>query len=115
MEAGDLPMLDLSTGSRKKESVWLYYLAGFIYVLVTSGVGMISGAVVIYFSTAVIYLALSSPETFPGEHCARGMAFGMLSILTGGFLGTIGGAAFGLKYPLLKPNEVTTPAKLSLF
>ena len=98
LEGGDLPQLDPSTGARTKETVWPYDLANVIYVLLTSGVGMISAAVVMYFGTAAIYLAISSPETFPGEHCGRGMAYGMLSILTGGFLGTVGGTAFGLKH-----------------
>ena len=102
VEGVDLPKLDPSTGTRDQENVRPHYLANLIYVLLTAGVGTISGAVVLYFGTAVIYLALSSPETFPGEHCGRGMAFGMLSILTGGFLGTVGGTAFGLKHPLLK-------------
>ena len=102
VEEGDLPKLDPST---KKEKRWPYCVGNLIYVLVTAGVGMISGAVVIYFSFALMYLALSSPETYPGEHCSRGMALGMLSILVGGFLGTAGGTAFGLKHPLLKKTR----------
>lgn len=100
VEQGDLPKLD---PWRQKQSVWPY-LGNLIYVLVTSAVGMIIGAVVVYFSAAVVYMALSSPETFSGEHCARGMAIGMLSILTGGFLGTVGGTTFGIKYlPFKRP------------
>ena len=102
VEGGDLPKLDPSTGSRKKQSARAWYVANLIYVLLTSGVGLISGAVVLYFGTAVIYLALSSPETYPGEHCGRGMALGMLSILAGAFLGTVGGTAFGLKHPIIE-------------
>lgn len=100
VEEGDLPKLDPSTTPRKKNRVWPCYAANFIYVLVTSGVGMISGAVVLYFSGAVIYMALSSPDTYPGESCARGTALAVLSILMGGFLGTIGGAVFGVKHPV---------------
>lgn len=98
VEQGDLPKLDPSTG--QKESAWSYCLANIIYVLFASVAGMISGAVVLYFSAAVVYLTFSSPETYPGEHCARGMAVGMLSILTGAFFGTIGGTAFGVKHPI---------------
>jgi len=101
VEEGDLPKIDPSIG--QKRSVWPYYVGNFIYVLVTAAVGMISGAVVVYFTAGMIYMALSSPETVPGEHCARGMAIGMLSILLGGFLGTAGGAVFGVKHPLGKP------------
>jgi hypothetical protein len=98
MEASNLPKLDPSTSSGK-ESRWPYYVGNVLYVLVTSAVGMIAGAVVFYFTAAVLYLALSSPETIPGEHCGRGMAIGMLSILTGGFMGTVGGAVFAVKHP----------------
>ena len=98
MEGSNLPKLDPSTVSAKV-SRWPYCVANVIYVLVTSAVGMVGGAVVLYFTAAMLYIALSSPETFPGEHCGRGMAIGMLSILTGGFLGTVGGAVFGVKHP----------------
>ena len=97
MEGSGLPKLDPTTSG--KESRWPYYVANVIYVLVTSAVGMVGGAVVVYFTAAIAYIALSSPETVPGEHCAQGMAIGMLSLLTGGFLGTVGGAVFGVKHP----------------
>ena len=99
-------MLDPSTGSGQKERVWPYRLVNVIYVLLTAGVGMISGAVVFYFSGAVIYMALSTPETYPGENCAQGTALGFLAILTGGFLGTVAGTAFGVKHRVCsKRNE----------
>lgn len=101
VEGGDLPKLDPATMLAKKKRVWLYGLANLVYVLVTSLVSLIAGALVMYFSAAVVYIALSSPETIPGEHCARGMAIGMLSILSGGFLGTISGAVFAVKHPIL--------------
>ena len=100
IEQGDLPKLDPLTRSQKKNRAWPFYVANLIYVLMTSGAGMISGAVVFYFSAAIIYIALSSPETYPGENCARGTAIGMLSILMGAFFGTIGGAVFGVKHPV---------------
>ena len=99
VEQGELPKLDLSAGAQPNRG-WSYYLANIIYVLLASGAGMISGAVVLYFSAAVIYLALASPEPYPGAHCSRGMALGMLSILAGGFLGTVGGAAFSIKHSI---------------
>ena len=103
VEGEDLPKLDPST--EQKESVWAYSLANIFYVLLTSVAGMISGAVVLYFSAAIVYLTFSSPETVPGEHCGRGMAIGMLSILTGAFLGTVGGTAFGVKHPIKCVNR----------
>ena len=100
VEEGDLPKLDPSTRSRKKTRAWIYSVANLFYVLVTSGVAMVAGAVVMYFSAALIYIAFATPETYPGENCAKGMAIGMLSILMGAFLGTVGGAVFGVKHPL---------------
>ena len=101
VEAGDLPKLDPSTTSPKKNRLWLYSLANVVYVLVGAAGGMVAAAVVMYFSVAVIYIALSTPERYPGQNCARGMALGMLSILLGGFLGTAGGAVFALKHPIV--------------
>lgn len=102
VEGGDLPTLDSSKRSKNNGGVWLRFLGNLVYVLITSAVAMISGAVVLYFSAALVYITLSTPEKFPGENCARGMAIGMLSILTGGFLGSVGGTAFGIKHPLFK-------------
>ena len=101
VEEGDLPKLD---PSGKTKRVWPYHLVNVVYVLVTSAVGMISGAVVIYFSAAVLYIAFASAETYPGENCARGTAIGVLAILIGGFLGTVGGTAFAIKHPLMKQS-----------
>jgi hypothetical protein len=50
-------------------------------------------------------MALASPETYPGQHCGSGMAIGMLSILAGGFLGTVGGTAFGVKHSINSPQR----------
>ena len=98
VERGELPKLEPSAGAQERG--WPYYLANIFYVLSASVVGMLSGAVVFYFSAAAIYLALSSPEPYPGAHCGRGMAIGMLSILAGGFLGTVGGTAFSIKHSI---------------
>ena len=101
---GDLPKLDPSTGQKKSD--WSYRLANIIYVLLASVAGMISGAVVLYFSAALLYIALASPETYPGQHCGRGMAIGMLSILAGGFLGTVGGTTFGVKHSINSSHRI---------
>lgn len=97
VETGNLPKLDPTINSANEKPFWLY-LANVVYVLVTGAVGMVAGAVTLYFSAGVTYMALQTPETYPGEHCARGMAIGMLSILLGAFLGTIGGTVFAVKH-----------------
>jgi hypothetical protein len=104
VERSKLPTLEPPADAQEGRD-WSYYVAKIFYVLLASGAGMISGAVVLYFSTAVIYLALASPETYPGEHCGRGMALGMLSILAGGFLGTVGGTAFSIKHSISSPKS----------
>jgi hypothetical protein len=97
VESGNLPKLDPSLNQAKKNRVWLY-LANFVCVFFTAAAGMITGAVTLYFTAGIIYMALQTPETYPGQHCGRGMAIGMLSIVLGAFLGTIGGTAFGVKH-----------------
>ena len=85
-----------------KPFTWKHRLLNFWYVLTASFVGMISGATVLYFTAALIYIPLSGPESYPGENCARGMAIGWLSILTGAFLGIVGGTVFSVKNPICK-------------
>ena len=99
VEARGLPKLDPTINSAKKKRVWLH-LANVAYVLFTGAVGMIGGAVTLYFSAGVIYMALQTPETYPGQNCGRGTAIAMLSIFLGAFLGTVGGAAFAVKHPI---------------
>ena len=101
LDKGDLPELDPSLKSTKRGS-WTYGIMNVFWVLSTAFVGMLSGAVVTYFSAAFIYLALLSPERYPGAHCSRGMALGMLSILIGGFLGSVAGAAIAVKRPIFE-------------
>ena len=91
----------LAEGS-DKALTWKQRLLNFWYVMTASFVGMISGATVLYFSAAIALISLSSPETYPGENCARGMAIGWLSILGGAFLGIVGGTVFAVKNPICK-------------
>ena len=100
VETGNLPKVDPSLNQPKRSSVWSYRLGNFVYVLFTAAAGMITGAVTIYFTAAILYSALQTPENYPGQHCGRGMAIGMLSICLGAFLGTIGGTAFAVKHPI---------------
>ena len=84
---------------------WNQYLVNIAYVLVTSGVGMVSGAVVVYFSAAIAYSIFLTTLPNPSDECARGMALGMLSILSGAFLGTVGGSILAVKRPLCKSTS----------
>jgi hypothetical protein len=63
---------------------------------------MISGAVIVYFLSSVIYqMVYSGVPIHPmeaSEACARGMAVGYLSILAGALLGTFVGCVGTLNY-----------------
>jgi hypothetical protein len=82
---------------------WTRRAVNTAYVLISSFVGMISGAVVIYFCTAFVFLAFVESSGNASHDCARGTAIGVLAILSGGFLGTIGGSVLATLNPLCKP------------
>jgi len=86
----------------EKRSHWSHVVANVFYVLLTSLIGMISGAVVLYFTAGLFSMVVLSSGGNPSENCARGMAIGMLSILSGAFLGTVGGSAFAINCPPYK-------------
>jgi hypothetical protein len=64
--------------------------------------GMISGVVIVYFLSAMIYqVVYNSAPIDPmqaSEACARGMAVGYLSIMFGALLGTVLGCVGALNY-----------------
>jgi hypothetical protein len=64
---------------------------------------MISGGVLVYLGAALIYRAIySGVNENPSVACARGQAISLLSIVVGGFIGTMIGSAFAVKHPLCK-------------
>jgi hypothetical protein len=87
-----------------EESVtWTQRLVNLAYVFASALVGLVSGGVVVYFLGAIFYIAFLSGSTGdPSRDCARGTAFAGLSILSGAFLGTVGGTTFAIKKPLCK-------------
>lgn len=93
----------IALAPQQKRASWIQLVANVFYVVMSSLVGMISGAVVVYFTAGVFFsILLSSAADNPSESCARGMAIGMLSILSGAFLGTAGGSAFATKHFVIK-------------
>jgi hypothetical protein len=89
--------------SMKSGLTWKQGLINVAYVFASAVTGMISGAVVIYFAGAMVYLTFfSGGGGNPSEQCARGTAAAVLSILLGAFLGTMGGSVFAVKKPLCK-------------
>ena len=83
-------------------TTWTRRFVNFLYLMVSSAAGMISGAVVVYFGAAFICISFMSPSGNPSADCARGNAIAFLSMFTGAFLGTIGGSVFAVKNPLCK-------------
>lgn len=98
VEGGDLPQFV----PEKEKRAWHYYFANIIYVLTTSAAGAFTGAVMLWLSVGAVYKAVVSPDKYPGEHCAQGMMIGMLSIMIGAFLATVGVTVFSVKHPIFK-------------
>jgi hypothetical protein len=73
-------------------------LANSACVLAAAFTGLVSGGFVFYFVGGAMYLIFFAGNLTGGEACARGMAFGALSILTGSFLGTVGGSVLAVKH-----------------
>jgi hypothetical protein len=96
---------DVPLVPQEKGVSWSRGVANVFYVLMTSLVGMVSGAVVVYFSAFLFFLLLPDQGGTPSENCARGMMLGMLSIISGAFLGTAAGSAFATKHFVIKPSR----------
>jgi hypothetical protein len=89
--------------SNEESLTWTQRLVNLAYVFASALVGLVSGGVVLYFLGAIFYLTFLSGSTGnPGRDCARGTAFAGLSILSGAFLGTVGGTTFAIKKPLCR-------------
>jgi hypothetical protein len=101
----NLPILPIEApiDSLKKRLTWVKRVVNFLYVLISSAAGMISGGVVLYFAGAIIYRAfLRSNDNVPHSCGGPGEAIAILSIWGGAFLGTVGGSVFAMKKPICK-------------
>jgi hypothetical protein len=77
-------------------------IAKIITVLLIIFGGMVTGAVIIYFISGTIYIAVYGPGPARDAYeCARGLAVGYLSIFGGGLLGIVLGCVSAKNY--LKP------------
>lgn len=82
----------------EKNFTALHGVINVAYLVFTSVAGMITGAVVVYFVGAVVYLAVFGHGSGnSSEDCARGTAIGILLVLLGGFLGTLSGTVFAAR------------------
>ena len=97
-----------SIESFQKRLTWKRRLVNLGYLFVSAISFMISGAVVLWVGAGFVMNVLIDffdPIQTPGEYCGFGMAVGYLSILAGGFLGTVGGAVLAVKRPLYKAES----------
>jgi len=86
---------------------WTRRLVNLVYVFISSLVGMVSGAVVIYFGTAMVCIAFLRSSDNASHDCARGNFIAVLAILIGAFLGTMGGSALAVKNPLCRARGLS--------
>ena len=102
------PPQNLVESIEEKALTWKQRLVNLAYVFAAAIAGVFSGAVTLYFLGAFFYITfLRDLGGTSGEQCARGTAFAALSILSGAFLGTIGGTTFAIKKPLFRPQKGT--------
>ena len=80
---------------------WKQEAINVVHIFISSIAGLISGAVVVYFSVALIYLALSEPPS-PHAGCGWGSVIGFFSLVSGAVVGTVGGSVLAVKNPLCK-------------
>ena len=97
-----------SLDSFRKRLNWKKRLVNFGYLIFSAGSFMIGGAIVVWVVaglTMKIIIDLVDPVQTPGEYCGLGSLVGLLSIVGGGFLGTIAGSALAIKRPLFKAQS----------
>ena len=110
--AGPLPLPPLPEPppleSFKKRLTWTRRLVNLGYLFASAIAFMITGAVVVWvvvgFSMNII-IDILDPVQMPGEYCGFGMMVGFLSLVSGAFLGTIGGSVLAVKRPIFKPKS----------
>jgi hypothetical protein len=86
---------------RKKPLALKRVLANLACVIAASLVGLLVGAFMVYYAAGILYLAFFSGGhggLGGSEECARGTAVAVLSILSGAFLGTVGGSFLASKH-----------------
>jgi hypothetical protein len=70
-----------------------------ISVLAISLIGLIAGALVSYFVAGLVYIAIyGSGPVANSYECARGMAFGWLSLLGGALIGLCVSGYWGYRF-----------------
>ena len=101
-EPNSLPDVQPAEPANKRLS-WIRAVLNLAYLFASSVVGMIAGAVVVYYGAALVYLSIyRGVEENASVACSRGAAIAFLSIVVGAFLGTMGGSVFATKRPLCK-------------
>ena len=100
IKRADLPQKDCELDqSVEPVLTWKEEAINVAHIFGSSVAGMISGAVVVYLFVGIIYLALTGgPDRV--SSCGWGSVIGFFSIVSGAFVGTIGGCVLAVKRPL---------------
>ncbi|HEX3186144.1 MAG TPA: hypothetical protein VHQ94_15205 [Pyrinomonadaceae bacterium] len=94
--------------SFRKRLTWKQRVVNFGYLIFSASSFMIAGAVVVWVVAGFamnVLIDLLDPVQTAGEYCGFGMALGFLSLVAGGFLGTIGGSVLAVKRPIFKADS----------
>ena len=89
--------------SFRRRLSWKKRVVNFGYLIFSAGSFMIGSALVVWVVaglTMKIIIDLVDPVQTPGEYCGLGSLVGLLSIVGGGFVGTVAGCALAIKRPL---------------
>ena len=102
-EPTGLPTIDIHpVESVKRKHTWTRRIVNTLYILTVSMAGMFAGAAFVLFSATVAFSVFRTETDSVSHDCARGTLIGILCLLVGGFLGTVGASIFAAKHPVWK-------------
>jgi hypothetical protein len=95
--------MEAPIASVEKRFTWTRRVVNLAYLLTISAAAMVSSAMVLYFGGTIIYALFFSNTVNTYHSCGgTGEAVAAYSILTGAFLGTVGGSILATKNPVWK-------------
>ena len=87
----------------EKRLTWIKRLINITYILISSMAGLIFGATVLYYGILMTSIVFVSGSRSVSHGCGN-EAVAIISMLSGAFLGTVGGSVFAVKKPLCKTS-----------
>jgi hypothetical protein len=92
----------------QKRLTWKRRLVNVGYVFFSASSFMLTGATIVVFVSAClahVIIDILDPVQMPGEYCRFGQALGLISIVVGGFLGTMFGTVIAVKRPIYRAES----------